>query len=131
MSTEQNRRIAERFHACDADDYAELMSPDFKGHDAMGHTWDREFGVAGLRSDLEAFSGLHDDVHDLIVEGDKVAVGFTRSGLFTAKFESFEPTHKHVKFDVMEILHIRDGQIREGWFYNDDGTVARALKGET
>lgn len=130
MSIEKNKDIARRFHACDPDDYAALMSEDFVGHDAMGHDWDREFQIAGLQADLEAFTGLHDDIHDIVAEEGKVAVRFTRVGVFVAKFESFEPTNSEVCFDVMELMHLRDGKIVEVWDYNDDAKVARTLRGE-
>ncbi len=131
MSADVNRALAIRFHACDINDYCNLMSSDFIGHDAMGHSWNRDFQVAGLVADLEAFSGLRDRIDDLLVDGERVAVRFTRSGLFVRKFESFAPTNREVNFDVLEILHIRDGLIAEAWCYNDDSTVARTLSGET
>jgi hypothetical protein len=63
------------------------MSEDFSGHDSLGHTWDREFQVAGLKADIESFTGLHDTIHDLVAADDVVAIRFTRSGVFEAKFE--------------------------------------------
>jgi predicted ester cyclase len=131
MTVDHIRSLAQRYHACDPNDYADLITEDFEGHDGMGHTWKKKFQVDGLLADLQSFAGLHDVIHDTIVEGGKVAVRFTRSGTFVRKFEEYEPTNGSVNFDVIEILAFRDGKICEGWFYNDDSTVARTLRGET
>ena len=106
------------------------MSESFAGHDLLGHDWDREFQVAGLVDDLAAFEGLHDTIHDLVAEGDTVAVRFTRSGVFTSRYQDFEPTQAEVRFPVMEMMKIRDGRIVELWDYNDDSQVIRILRGE-
>jgi predicted ester cyclase len=130
VSTEESKALAMRFHACDLGDYGNLLSEDFQGHDGMGHTWGRGFQIAGLVADLQSFSGFHDVIHDVVAEEGKVALRFTRSGRFVAKFENFEPTQQECSFEGLEILHVRDGKIVEAWDYNDDETVARTLRGE-
>ena len=130
MNNTDNIEIARRFHECILDGYGSLMSEDFTGHDILGHDWDREFQIRGLEEDIAAFDNLHDTIHDIFAEGDKVAVRFTRSGVFNHKFEKYEPTHREVNFEVMEIIHISNGKIVEIWCYNDDGQVDRILKGE-
>lgn len=130
MSLDENRALARRFHSCSLDGYQELMSDDFAGHDILGHTWDRAFQVSGLAEDLASFEGLHDTIHDLVADGDRVAVRFTRSGVFTARYQIHEPTHREVHFAVMEILRVSRGRIAEAWDYNDDGQVIRILRGE-
>ena len=134
MSLEDNKHIARQFHACNMDGYGDLISEDFVGHDNLGHTWDKAFQIAGLRADTKALEGLHDTIHEIVAEGDSVAVRFTRSGIFNAKYEdevsSFEPTHKEAKFPVMELLHFSNGRIVGLWAYNDDSQAERILKGE-
>ena len=106
------------------------MSDNFVGHDILGHDWDREFQVKGLKEDIDAFDNLHDTVHDIFAEGDKVVIRFTRSGLFNHHFEKYEPTYREVNIKVMEIMHISEGKIVKIWDYSDDGQVDRILKGE-
>ena len=129
MSLQENKQLARRFHECKLDGYRELMSVDFTGHDAPGHTWDREFQVKGLAEDIASFEGLHDILHDVVAEGDTVVVRFTRSGVFKSKYQEFEPTNKEVHFPVMELIRIADGKIVEIWDYNDDSQVVRILEG--
>ena len=134
MSIEENKALARRFHSCKLDGYRELMSKSFIGHDHLGHSWDRVSQVAGLEADISAFADLQDSIHDIIAEGDKVAVRFTRSGVFNSGYENehsaFDPTFDEVFFPVMELLRISEGLIMEGWFYNDDGQTERTLSGK-
>jgi predicted ester cyclase len=130
MSPDENKDLARRFHSCDLDGYRELMSDDFVGHDILGHTWDREFQVKGLEEDLASFEGLHDSIHDIVADEDRIAVRFTRSGVFSTRYQIYEPTNREVSFPVMEFLHISHGKIAEVWDYNDDGHVMRILRGE-
>ena len=97
---------------------------------ARRHTWDREFQIKGLADDLASFENLTDTIHDIAAEDDKVFIRFTRSGIFTAKYENYEPTNREVHFPVMELLRISNGQIAEIWDCNDDSHVIRILKGE-
>ncbi len=129
MSRKENEQLARRFHECNLGGYRELMSEDFVGHDILGHTWDREFQVAGLAEDIASFDGLHDVIHDVVADNDGAAVRFTRTGVFTTQYQDFEPTQREVRFPVMELLRISDGKIVEVWDYNDDSQVIRILKG--
>lgn len=134
MSIEENKELARRFHSCTLDGYRELMSESFIGHDHLGHSWDRASQIAGLEADISAFAGLQDTIHDIVAEGDRVAVRFARSGVFNSSYEdehsAFEPTYSEVFFPVMELLRISDGKIMEGWFYNDDGQTEKTLLGK-
>ena len=130
MSIEKSKALARRFHSCVLDGFADLMSADFVGHDIVGHTWDRDFQIAGLAADIASFEDLHDTIHDIVAEGDKVFVRFTRSGKFKTRYEDFEPTNQEVEFPVMEMIRISDDKIVEIWDYNDDGQVIRILRGE-
>ena len=129
MISADNLEIARRFHSCTLDGYESLMSENFIGHANFGPPWNREFQVKGLREDIAAFDKLHDTIHDIFTDDNKVAVRFTRSGIFNRRFENYEPTHKEVYFDVMEIIHISEGKITEIWCYNDDGQIDRILRG--
>ena len=87
MTSADNLELARKFHSCILDDYTSLMSDNFIGHDILGHDWDREFQIKGLKEDITAFDDLHDTIHDIFAEGNKVAIRFTRSGIFNNKFE--------------------------------------------
>ena len=130
MCLEKNKTLARRFHSLILADIDEVLAPDFIGHDIAGHIWNRDQHKKFLAEDLASFADLHDTIHDMVAEGDKVVVRFTRSGLFKAQYQGYAPTHKMASFPVMELIHIVDGRIVEIWDYNDDAQVLRTLKGE-
>ena len=130
MSLEENKARVHRFHDLNLADMDVMLAPSFIGHDLGGHTWNRDEHKKFLAEDLASFADLHDTIHDIVAEGDYVVVRFTRSGVFKAKYQDYEPTNKTVSFPVMELIHIVNGSIVEIWDYNDDAQVIRALKGE-
>jgi len=130
MSLEENKALVRRFHDLNLADMDGILAPSFIGHDLGGHTWNRDEHKKFLAEDLASFADLHDTIHDIVAEGDYVVVRFTRSGIFKAKYQDYEPTNKTVSFPVMELIHIVNGSIVEIWDYNDDAQVVRALKGE-
>jgi predicted ester cyclase len=127
---EKNKTLARRFHDLILEDIDEVLAPNFIGHDIAGHTWNRDQHKKFLAEDLASFADLHDRIHDMVAEGDRVAVRFTRSGIFKAQYQDYEPTSKTVNFPVMELIHIANGKIVEIWDYNDNAQVIRTLKGE-
>ena len=58
MTSADNLELARKFHSCTLDDYASLMSDNFIGHDILGHDWDREFQIKGLKEDITAFDKI-------------------------------------------------------------------------
>jgi predicted ester cyclase len=54
---------------------------------------------------------IHFELHDMVAEGDLVAVAFTASG--THSFELFggAPTGNKIRFEGIEIFHFKDGRI--------------------
>ena len=72
-------------------------------------------GHAGIRAMVErawaAFPDYHEELHDLIAEGDRVAARFTISGTQNGPWGILPPTGKRVSFEEIVILRLRDRQV--------------------
>lgn len=59
-----------------------------------------------------AFPDYHEELHELIAEGDRVVVRLTISGTQNGQWGPLPPTGKRVRFEEIVILQIRDGKVR-------------------
>ena len=115
--SEQNKRLVREitdviWNGRDLDRIAEFYAPDFVG-DYRPYAL-RE-GHAGVRAMVEgawtAFPDYHEEVHELIAEGDRVVVYLTISGTQQGPWGPLAATGKRVAFDEIVILRIRDGKV--------------------
>jgi predicted ester cyclase len=73
------------------------------------------FEVEGIQDTIThmhyGIPDIHFELHDMVAEGDLVAVAFTASG--THSFELFggAPTGNKIRFEGIEIFHFKDGRI--------------------
>jgi predicted ester cyclase len=90
----------------------EFYAPDFVG-DYRPYAL-RE-GHAGVRAMVEgawtAFPDYHEEVHELIAEGDRVVLHLTISGTQQGQWGPLPPTGKRAQFDEIVILQIRAGKV--------------------
>ncbi|HZB75416.1 MAG TPA: ester cyclase [Solirubrobacteraceae bacterium] len=125
-----------------ADVFAEVTHRDFFNHEqrdeppaTRGPGPEAAFGVARwLRA---AYADLRWDIHDVVAEGDLVAVRCTMSGRHTGDFvaydvegrvaEAFPPTRRRFTSSQSHWLRIRDGQAVEHWAQRDDYGMAHQL----
>lgn len=56
---------------------------------------------------------IHLELHDIVAEGDRVAVSFTATGTHQAELFGGAPTGNKIRFEGMEIFHLKDGKIVE------------------
>jgi len=72
-------------------------------------------GRDGIRGMVErawaTYPDYHEDLEQLVAEGDKVAVHLTISGTQLGNLGPIPPTGKKVRYQEMLILTIRDGQV--------------------
>jgi steroid delta-isomerase-like uncharacterized protein len=120
MTLERNRTsiltfFREVIGAGNLDLLDELAVDDYQDHVALpgqGH------GRAGLKRRVAkiraAFRPRH-MLHDVIVDGDRVAVHWTLSGVHSGEFLGLPPTHKPVEFDGVDIYAMRDGRMTAHW----------------
>ena len=94
----------------------ELYAIDFVYHSSTG----REIrGVKDFKQHVSefysAFPDLHFTIDDMIIEGEKVAVRLTGTGTNKGAFRGITPTNKKVKLWQIEIDHVAEGKLVEGW----------------
>ena len=98
MSLEQNKQLAMRFeeelhNQKKLEVIDEIVAPEYTDHGPSGsRTFTREELKDLFRSLFASVPDLHDEVHDVIAEGDRVALRMTRSGTFTGTAGDTEAT---------------------------------------
>jgi predicted ester cyclase len=74
-----------------------------------------------------AFAEFAVEVHRQFAEGDAVMTYKTFTGTHTGEFQGIPPTGRAVRFDVMDIVRLEDGQIVEHWGVVDQVGLLRQL----
>jgi predicted ester cyclase len=97
----------------------EMASPDIVAHglvDAQGQTVSsREKFREFYRQFRSAFPDLRVDVHDAMVDGDKVMVRCEAHGTHQGEGMNMRPTQKNVRFGGIIIARVRNNQLAEVW----------------
>ena len=126
MSTEQNKRIVDRyreqvFNQKDTAAIDTYLASDYVRHDpgAPGQVRGPE-GVRQLVSVLfGAFPDIQFTAQDIIAEGDKVVQRLTSRGTHRGEFMGIPPTGKQLDVTAIEIFRLVDGKIAEQWVEAD------------
>jgi len=91
------------------DFYAEDYVVDYRPYAPMRH------GLEAIREMIEragrTFPDYHEELHELIAEGDIVVAHLTISGTQKGPWGAVPPTGKHISFDEMLMLKFRDGKV--------------------
>jgi predicted ester cyclase len=115
--SEQNKRLVREiteviWNGRQLDRIPEFYAADFVGN---CRPYALREGHAGVRAMVEgawtAFPDYHEELQDLIAEGDRVAVHLTISGTQLGQWGPLPPTGKRARFDEIAILQIRDGKV--------------------
>ena len=94
----------------------ELLADDFVDHSPFGpFSADRDGVIALFGMFFEAFPDLHAVIHEQYADGDKVITRKTFHGTHTNDFMGIPATGNAVEFDVIDVLTVRDGTMREHW----------------
>jgi predicted ester cyclase len=92
--------------------------PDFYGPDFVGdyRPYALRQGHEGIKASVAdawtAFPDYHEELLELIGEGDRVVVHLAISGTQRGQWGPLPPTGKRVQFEEIVILQIRDGKVR-------------------
>jgi predicted ester cyclase len=88
-------------------------------------------GHDGIRGMVErartAFPDYHEEIREIIAEGDFVVVRFTITGTQRGQWGALAPTGKRVEFEEVAILEIRAGKIIRQRGIADNLTALRQL----
>ncbi|ABR64000.1 ester cyclase [Sinorhizobium medicae] len=96
--------------------FDELFADDFHDHTPQpGGTPDKE-GASRLYHALrEAFPDFHAEIHWQTVDNDIVTTFKTYHGTHKGAVLGIEPTDREIKFETVDAMRIRNGQIVEHW----------------
>jgi steroid delta-isomerase-like uncharacterized protein len=108
----------------------QFFAEDYVGHDPL---FPRR-GGASLRDVVrryrEAISELSYEVHEVLVDGDRIAARWTVTGRHTGELFGVKGTGRPLEVSGMSINRIEDGRIAEGWVFNDTLSMLRQLEQE-
>ena len=89
-----------------------------EGHDAIRGMVERAW---------EAFPDYHEQLHELVAEGDLVVARFTISGTQKGQWGVLPPSGKRVAYDEIVILQLRDGKVVRQRGISDNLAALRQL----
>jgi predicted ester cyclase len=122
------RSLEESFANGDAEAFRAALHPDCVNHEAPEGA-DR--GVDGMVRTMlwlkGAFSDRRYEIHQVIGEGDTVAVFCTFHGRHTGEFMGLAPTNRPFAFRQVHIVRFQDGKGIEHWAVRDDLALLRQL----
>jgi predicted ester cyclase len=110
------RMVDEAINGANMDVVDELFAPELAGAARQAFT--------SFRS---AFPDWHEEITELVAEGDKVAARFRCSGTFRGEFMGIAPNGRRQEVDEVFFLRIRDGRFVEYWGLEDNLTRLRQL----
>jgi predicted ester cyclase len=122
------RCFEEIFPACDVEALAEIVAPDVV---SRGRRPDEPTGFEGVKRTMlwlaTVFSDQRWEVHDVLGDGDLVAVHLTHHARHTGDLMGIPPTGREVAYQYVHFLRFRDGKMVEQWGVRDDMTLMRQL----
>jgi predicted ester cyclase len=122
------RTLEEIFPACDVEALANVTDPEVVSH---GRRPDEPAGFEGVKRTMlwlaRVFSDQRWEVHQVLGDGDLVAILATHHGRQTGDLMGIPPSGREVAYDYVHILRFRDGKAIEHWSVRDDMTLMRQL----
>jgi steroid delta-isomerase-like uncharacterized protein len=108
----------------------ELLAPDLRFRGSLGTETD---GIAGFcryaRSVWMAFPDFHNQVEDMIAEGDRVAARLTYTGTHRGEALGVPATGRQVRYEGVALFRVAEGRIAEAWVMADRARLLRQLEG--
>lgn len=112
------RRFVEQYQSGDHDVAVAMdcLADDFVDHTPFGPFAPDRDGVLALFDYLfSAFDDFHAVIRVQVSEGDLVTTHKTFHGRHVGEFMGIPPTGTEIAFDVIDILRVSDGKMREHW----------------
>lgn len=124
------RRLIQGMDSGDFGVFEEHCSSTYRCHFAGADApQGRDEHKATAQSIYSAFPDLRHEIHELVAEGDVVALRARPGGTHEGEFLGIAPTGKKVQFDVMAFFRIVDGKIQEEWVVADLMGLTQQLRG--
>ncbi len=130
--SDANRELAHRFYelvnAGDVDGFMELVADDFVDHEEFPGLPNTKDGVRQFFEMMRgAFPDLRMEAHDIVAEGDLVAVRMTMTGTHEGEIMGIAPTGRRIEVPGMDMVRIRDGKAVEHWGVTDNLAMMQQL----
>ncbi len=102
----------------------DLVSPDYIDH---SNKVNREGLKQLFLMGLKAFPDWHENIEDIIAEGDKVWVRLSYTGTHKGEFMGISPTGKKIMSTAVDIYRIVDGKLAEYWNVTDNVNIFKQV----
>ncbi len=102
----------------------DLVSPDYIDH---SNKVNREGLKQLFLMGLKAFPDWHENIEDIIAEGDKVWVRLSYTGTHKGEFMGISPTGKKIMSKAVDIYRIVDGKLAEYWNVTDNVNIFKQV----
>jgi predicted ester cyclase len=120
ISTALRRAIEAIYSSGDPATHEEVSHPERVSHMYGQRHMQGTAPVSALGQTMHtAFSDMHADVEDLLVDGDSAALRLTIHGTHSGPFMGIAPTGKAVQWESVGIAHFRDGKMYRVWVQPD------------
>jgi predicted ester cyclase len=134
MSAQSNvetvRRLFDAFYAADEGAMSALIGDDFVTHAPGGSTGNAEGWKSMAQQLASALPDNRTEIHDIIGEGDVVAVRYTSRGTHRGELFGIAPTNELLTTGGMEMYRLADGRIVECWGQYDMSELFAAATGD-
>ena len=132
MSLEYNKALVRRWHDLeswkDVEAVAEILAPDFVSHRLdYPEPVTRDDVIRFVNEQRSSFPDLRDTIHEIVAEGDMVALRFTRTATFEGRWRELEPTRRTDSVSMFQLVRIADDQIAESWLGWDSARLEKLL----
>ena len=112
------------------DAFADVLGDDLVSHLRVGDIVGLPAFVAVMEMCYEAFPGVVWEVDELIVTHDRAVVRYHFDAVQRGPFLGIPASHRMAHLEGVEVLHVRDGRVREIWNYADIMGLAAQLGAE-
>jgi C-1 hydroxylase len=131
LTLEENKTFVRRFieayndrnlnYLTSIDDF---VSPDYIDHsNKVNREGLKQLFIEGLK----AFPDWHENIEDIIAEGDKVWVRLSYTGTHRGEFMGISPTGKKITSKAVDIYRIVDGKLAEYWNVTDNVSIFKQV----
>jgi steroid delta-isomerase-like uncharacterized protein len=108
----------------------ELLAPDLKFRGSLGTEAE---GIRDFRRYARmvwlAFPDFHNEIEDLVADGDRVVARVTYTGTHRGEVLGMAATGRRVRYDGMGWFGIADGRIAEVWVMGDRIRLLEQIQG--
>ena len=110
----------------------EIIAPGIQFRGSLGVTVDGKKGFRGYVAQVRAaFPDFHNQVDELLAEGNGVMARLTYSGTHLGELYGVAPTGKKVEYGGIALFKISDGRITSGLVYGDTIGLMRQIGAAT